>query len=107
MANISQTHFGEGDNVAGDKNVSNVYQSQDLAQAAKDIQSLLDQLSTQYPDENSALVGVRAVTEVESNPMLKERLIKAVKAGGTTAIEKLVDHPAVSIVMSAVKAALE
>ena len=107
MSNINQQHFGSGDNVAGDKNVSNLYNSQDLAQAAKDIQGLLDQLSTQYSEDGAVLIGAKAIAEVESNPTLKGRLVKAIKAGGTTALEKLVDHPAISIVVAAMKAGME
>ena len=104
MSNIYQSHSGDGDNVAGNKNISNVYNSQDLTQAAKDIQSLLSQLSQEYSSDSSALIGAKAIKQVEENPELKTRIIKAIKAGGAEALERLVDHPAVSIVVSAVKA---
>lgn len=107
MSNISQNHFGKGDNVAGDKNVSNIHNSQDLTQAAKEIQQLLIQLSQDHPYDSSALIGAKAITEVESKPLLKERIIKAIRAGGSTAVEKLVEHPAVSILLSAVNAGLD
>jgi internalin A len=105
MSNIYQNHSGSGDNVGGDKNISNVYNSQNLAQAAKDIKELLDQLSQEY--SSTAMVGAKAIEEVERNPTLKSRIINALKEGGTTALEKLVDHPAVSIVVAAVKGAMQ
>lgn len=107
VSNISQSHYGTGDNVAGDKNISNVHNSQDLAQAAKDIQNLLNQLSHEYSDDSNALIGARAIEVVETKPLLKERITKALRAGGSTALEKLVEHPAVSIVISAVNAGLD
>ena len=108
MANIYQSHAGNGDNVAGDKvagdkNVSNTY-SQDLTQAAKELQSLLNQLSQAYSNDSNMTIGIKAIEEVESSPKLKERVVKALRAGGETALEELVDHPAVSIVVAAIRA---
>ena len=41
---VTQTHSGSGNNVAGDMNITNNYNnSQDLTQAAAEIQSLLEQ----------------------------------------------------------------
>ena len=105
MSNIYQTHTGSGDNVAGDKNISHVTSSQNLTQAAKDIKELLEQLSQDYSSE--ALVGAKAIEEVERNPTMKSRIINALKEGGTTAIEKLVEHPAASIVIAAVKGGMQ
>lgn len=105
MSNIYQDHSGSGDNVAGDKNTSNVYNSQNLAQAAKDIKGLLDQLSQEYP--SVAIVGAKAIEEVERNPTFKSRIINALKEGGTTALEKLVDHPATSIIVAAIKGGMQ
>jgi internalin A len=105
MSNIYQNHSGSGDNVAGDKSISNVYNSQNLAQAAKDIKELLDQLSQSY--SSTAMIGAKAIEEVERNPTLKSRIVNALKEGGTTALEKLVDHPAVSIIVAAVKGGMQ
>ncbi|MDV3351894.1 COR domain-containing protein [Leptothoe sp. LEGE 181152] len=105
VSNTYQNHSGSGDNVAGDKNVSNIRNSQSLTQAAKDIQELLDQLSQDY--SNAALVGAKAIEEVERNPTLKTRLVNAIREGGTTAIEKLVEHPAASIIIAAVKGGMQ
>jgi uncharacterized protein YuzE len=79
--------------------------SQNLAQAAKDIKALLDQLSQEH--SSTAIVGAKAIEEVERNPTLKSQIIDALEEGGRTALEKLVDHPAVSIVVAAVKGAMQ
>ncbi|MEL6601716.1 MAG: COR domain-containing protein [Cyanobacteria bacterium J06614_10] len=105
MSNINQ--FGDGDNIAGDKVMrdkigTQINNSQNLAQAAQDIKELLNQLSKEYPN-NSAIVGAKAIEVIDSKPALKKRVINALKEAGSTALEKLVDHPAVSIVVAGAK----
>ena len=84
-----------------DKIGTQINNSQNLAQAAKDIKELLDQLSQEY--SNTAIVGVKAVEEIEQKPKLKARIINALKEAGSEALEKAVDHPAVSIVILTIK----
>ncbi|WP_375469323.1 COR domain-containing protein [uncultured Nostoc sp.] len=100
-------HSGYGDNVGGDKVMrdqigTQINNSQNLTQAAKDIKELLDQLSQKYPN-NTAIVGAKAIEEIERQPTLKARIINALKEAGAEALEKAVDHPAVSIVIAATK----
>jgi len=104
MSTVNQ--YGFGDNVGGDKVMrdkigTQINNSQNLAQAAKDIKELLDQLSQEY--SSTAMVGVKAVEEIEQKPKLKARIINALKEAGSEALEKAVDHPAVSIVIAATK----
>ncbi|MEH1845037.1 MAG: COR domain-containing protein, partial [Nostoc sp.] len=104
MSTVNQ--YGSGDNVAGDKVMrdkigTQINNSQNLAQAAKDIKELLNQLSQEY--SNTAIVGVKAVEEIERQPTLKARIVNALKEAGSEALEKAVDHPAVSIVIAATK----
>ncbi|MDZ7965310.1 MAG: COR domain-containing protein [Nostoc sp. DedSLP03] len=104
MSTVNQ--YGFGDNVGGDKVMrdkidTQINNSQNLAQAAKDIKELLDQLSQEY--FSTAMVGVKAVEEIEQKPKLKARIINALKEAGSEALEKAVDHPAVSIVIAATK----
>ncbi|WP_373525058.1 COR domain-containing protein, partial [Nostoc sp.] len=104
MSTVNQ--YGSGDNVGGDKVMrdkigTQINNSQNLAQAAKDIKELLDQLSQEY--SSTAIVGVKAVEEIERQPTLKARIVNALKEGGSEALEKAVDHPAISIVIAATK----
>ena len=101
MNNISQYHSGSGDNIARDKNTTNIYNSQNLTQAATDIKELLDQLSQDY--SSTAIVGAKAIEEIDRNPTLKQRVVTALKEAGAEALEKLVDHPAISIVVAGAK----
>ena len=78
-------------------------QRQSLAEAAKDIQQLLLQLSQTYPTTtptDKAVIATKAVEQIESNPTLKARIIKGLKAGGTEALKELIDHPAINILLA-------
>ncbi|MBD2247949.1 pentapeptide repeat-containing protein [Nostoc sp. FACHB-888] len=81
-------------------------QKQNLAQAAADIQQLLNQLSQTYPTATTSQrmsVVVKAVDEIENNPALKARVIGALKAGGTEAFKELIDHPLVNILLASIE----
>ncbi|WP_199313761.1 DUF4926 domain-containing protein [Leptolyngbya sp. FACHB-671] len=103
--------YGSGDNVAGDKVMGNkigtqINHSQNLAQAAKDIKDLLDQLDQDYDRSTptgQAMISAKAIEAIEQNPTLKTRVINALKEGGTTALESAIDHPAVKPVVAMIK----
>jgi len=107
--NINQ--YGFGDNIAGDKVLGNkigtqIINSQNLTQAAKDIKDLLDQLDKDY-DRNTptgqTMINAKAIESIENNPSLKDRLFKAIEEGGSAALEQLVDHPAIKILVATYK----
>jgi uncharacterized protein YjbI with pentapeptide repeats len=81
----------------------NSEQKQNLAEAAAEIQQLLNQLGQTYPT-NTPLEKQVAVTEalkqIDNNPTLKARVIGALKSGGTEALKELVDHPLVNILLA-------
>jgi uncharacterized protein YjbI with pentapeptide repeats len=81
-------------------------QPQSLAQAAADIQMLLKQLEQTYPTTTTSqqmVVAAEAINRIESNPLLKERVINAVKSGGLAAFEKAIDNPAGAFIVGAIK----
>jgi len=103
--------FGSGDNIAGDKVMGNkidtqINNSQNLAQAAKDIKELLDQLDKDY-DRNTltgqAMINAKAIEAIDKNPRLKDRIVNALKEGGSSALEELVDYPAIKILVATLK----
>jgi len=59
------------------------------------------------PSESYPLTEIPAqsVEKIKQNPQMKERVMGALKSGSKTALEKLVDHPAVSIVLAAIEGA--
>jgi hypothetical protein len=110
MSNTIHQH-GFGDNVAGDKVMGNkigtqINNSQNLAQAAKDIKDLLDQLDRDYDrttPTGQAMISAKTIEAIENNPTLKARVINALKEGGTTALETAIDHPAIKPVVAMLK----
>ncbi|NEO66813.1 MAG: hypothetical protein F6J98_43175 [Moorea sp. SIO4G2] len=80
-------------------------QKQNLADAAAEIQELLQQLEQSYPTStplDKQVVVTEALKRIESNPSLKARVIGALKVGGTEAIKELVDNPLINILLAAV-----
>ncbi|NEO52523.1 MAG: hypothetical protein F6K54_05235 [Okeania sp. SIO3B5] len=80
-------------------------QKQNLAEAAKEIQQLLQQLSkpnySATPTENAIIVG-EVMQEIEKNPSLKSRIIEGLKQGGKEAFKELINHPAVNILIATI-----
>lgn len=106
MSNITQSHTGSGDNVAGDKNTTNNYNSQDLKQAAADIQALLEQLEQTYPTNTTPgkmAIATEAIERIDNDPKLTQRILSALKAGSISAFEQLLNHPAASFFLSALE----
>jgi hypothetical protein len=110
MSNINQYGFGDnvaGDKVMGDKIGTQINNSQDLVQAARDIKVLLDQLSIDYPSDSPRVLGAKAVDEVEKSPELKFRILRGVKAGSFAALEKMIDHPVAKFFIEGAKEVLK
>ncbi len=106
MTNITQSHSGSGDNVGRDKNITNTYNSQDLTQAAADIQALLEQLEQTYPTNTTTgkmAIATEAIQRIDNDPKLAPRILSALKAGGTSALDSLLDHPAASFAIAALE----
>lgn len=86
-------------------------QKQNLVEAAKEIQELLDQLSQTYPPttyaQKRAVVNQAIEQEIKHNPTFKARLRAALKAGGIEALKAIFNHPAVSIPIETIKGWIE
>ncbi len=81
-------------------------QRQTLAEAAAEIQKLLEQLSQTYSTDTvleRMQLATEAVTRIESNPNLMQRLVSSLQAGGVSALEQLLNHPAASFVIAALE----
>jgi internalin A len=94
----------QGDAVAGDKTVNNYHQN--LAESAKEIQALIEQLAKTYPTDTRAAKNGFAdeiVKQIDTNPAITNRLLSATKAGGVAAIEQFLNHPAVSFIVAAIE----
>lgn len=107
-----QGNFGIGVNqgeISGNAKIAGVFKEdkqQDLAEAAAQIQALLEQLSQTYPTntrKGKMIIAGEAVEEIEKNPQLTQRLLSAAKAGSLAAIESMLNHPAASFVIAALE----
>jgi hypothetical protein len=104
---------GVAGNVAGDFMVSSL--NPNIATAAQEIQSLLEQLAQGNPaiigKQEQAIVLNTLQQEIKRNPTLKSRLLSALKAGGAEALkialEKFFNSPLVSISVETVKGWIE
>ena len=86
--------------------INNEAEQKNLADAAQEIQQLLEQLSQTYPTntskEKNIVVG-EAVDKIEQNPRLKTKVINALKAGGIEAFQEAINHPLVNILMATIE----
>jgi DNA-binding response OmpR family regulator len=85
-------------------------QRQNLAEAAAEIQLLLQQLEQAYPTNTplqKQIVVTEALRQIESNPTLEAQVIGIMKAGGTKVLKGLLDHPLVNILLAALEGSEE
>jgi len=94
----------------GDRNVAHVtqnnYSQQNLTDAAREIQQLLDQLAESYPTNTQAeklAVVTKAVEKIENDPSWKNRVVSAIKSGGTEGIKELLDNPLANILLAVIE----
>lgn len=97
------------DTVKGDQitNQYNYASEQNLAEAATQIQQLLNQLAQTNPTTNEVTVANAIQQEIKQNPTLKQRLRSALKAGGIEALKAIFNHPLVSIPIETIKGWVE
>ena len=49
------------------------------------------------------MITAKVVDAIDKNPTLKTRIVNGLKEGGLTALEELVDHPAVKPIVAMLK----
>lgn len=117
MSNSKSVYTGGGDyreiNTAGGKYVENTgtyyenfNQSQSLTEVATEIQKLLEQLSQTDPTNTTTEkmeIAIKTIEQIESDSTLTQRILSAAKAGGVSALESFLNHPAASFVISALE----
>ena len=78
---------------------------QNLAEAAAEIQQLLNQLAQTNPTTDAVIEAVHQ--KIKTDPTLKARLLAALKAGGLEALKAIFNNPAFSIPAETIKGFLE
>lgn len=107
-ANVANFANQVSDNARQQANQYNytVEQQQNLTEAAAEIQQLLEQLSQTYSTDTVSgrmQVATETVSRIEGNANLTQRVISAIQAGGISALEQLLNHPAASFVIAALE----
>ncbi len=106
-ANVANFSNQVNDNARQQANQYNSsLETKSLADAAKEIQSLLDQLSQSYPVDTTAAkctFASQAIQRIDDDPSLTQRILSALGAGSTSALAQLLNHPAASFVISALE----
>lgn len=86
--------------------IINEAEQRNLAEAAAEIQQLLEQLDKSYPSDTMSgrmQIATEAISQIENDSDLMTRILSALKAGGVSAFEQFLNHPAASFVMGALE----
>ncbi|MBW4568068.1 MAG: CHAT domain-containing protein [Tolypothrix carrinoi HA7290-LM1] len=107
--NIHIVSGNYNERIEGDYIQGNNYENgrhQDLADAAAEIQKLLEQLDKSYPTDTTLgkmQVAAETIKAIENNPKRAQRVTSALKAGSIQALAQLLNHPAASFVIDALE----
>jgi len=99
-----------GDKVGRDKIGTQINNSPNLAQAAKEIKELLDQLSEEYnpnTEKGQNLIKDEAINAIKKDSTLQQKIVNALKEGSVTALEEAINHPIAKVIIATVKGGLE
>ncbi|NEO09923.1 pentapeptide repeat-containing protein [Moorena sp. SIO3I8] len=108
--NVGGNYVERAESVSSQQSYANQtnYEEADknLAEAAAEIQQLMEQLSQNNPTTTSKekmIVVSEVVDQIENNPTLKAKVVNALKAGGVEAFKETLDHPLVNILMATIE----
>ena len=105
-------HTGGGnynERIEGDYIQGNYYaagEKQTLAEAAEEIQALLEQLEKSYPTDTTTgkmALATETIQRIDNNRNLTERILSALQVGSIKAFEQFLSHPAASFVVGALE----
>ncbi|MDY7049561.1 MAG: hypothetical protein RPG89_13335 [Microcystis panniformis WG22] len=85
---------------------NNPSDAQDIDEVAQEIHSLLQHLEKSFPTNTTSSqisLVAEAVKRIENQPILKQRIVAALKQGGIKAFEKAIDHPVASFFVGVVE----
>ncbi|MEM7759523.1 MAG: hypothetical protein AAF298_15565 [Cyanobacteria bacterium P01_A01_bin.40] len=84
----------------------NEIERQNLVKAAAEIQALLKQLEQTYDTtttEGKMAIAAQAIELINNDSTLARLIFSALKAGGISPLEQLIDHPAASLIFAALE----
>ena len=106
MLDINQFHYGSGDNVGRDKNISNVQESPELIQTIENIQTLLAKLEQTYNPNTTTgkmTIATKAIEHIEQNKSLSTRVLSALEKGGAAWLQAKLINPSASFLVAALE----
>ncbi|MBD2169317.1 hypothetical protein H6G04_33695 [Calothrix membranacea FACHB-236] len=99
--------ISDSPNIQGDNNIIGERKTSNGSDLKAEIQEVLN-LYDKNPVTRDEVVATVAIKEhIKKNPSLKQRLINALKAGGTEGLKQIFQHPGVSISIETIKGFLE
>ncbi|MEM9808081.1 MAG: pentapeptide repeat-containing protein [Cyanobacteria bacterium P01_D01_bin.56] len=98
VQNLASVNSGSGIVETVNQANSGLRGEQLMTETAREVKCLLDQLSKDY--SSHLQIAAQAELEIHKQPALRKKIISALKAGGKTAIEKLIQHPAAAILLA-------
>jgi hypothetical protein len=102
-----QGNFVQGDNSGSISYSSASTSNQEESKAiAAEIQSILDGLSIKNPGKEVTLqmqIATATIQALQHDKSLKQKIVSALKSGGTAAIGQFLNHPAASFVIAALE----
>ena len=115
--NIESQNYGSIINTSRDFNANlgdSIYveEKQSLAEAAKEIQELLEQLDRTYSQNKTAqemtnaekmTLALKVIEQIQSDQTLKLKIINALEPGRTEALSELLNHPAGNFITAAIE----
>jgi uncharacterized protein YjbI with pentapeptide repeats len=97
QSNMGIGHVSGGE-LKDNKIAGTIYEAPNpsLAHAAAEIRDLLTELEKSYPTTTTIeqmTIATEAIKRIEANPDQKKRIVNALKSGGVSAFEKVLDNP--------------
>jgi hypothetical protein len=98
-----------GDVSATENSINNNSMNQQIIEdAIQEIKTLIDRLEKDSVSSNTTAgkmrVAAELIKEIDQNPSIRQKIVKAIKVGGIKAIEQALNHPAPSFVIGALEA---
>ena len=101
ITNFDGTHHGNQTGI-----VHNYASEQNLVEATKEVQQIIEQLSQTNPTTTEAVTEA-IHQEIKKNPTFKARLKGAFKGGGLEALKAIFNHPLFNIPAETIKGFIE
>ncbi|BAY42731.1 hypothetical protein SAMD00079811_03090 [Scytonema sp. HK-05] len=105
ISDVSDSPITQGENIT--TNITKSNSNNTPIDLKAEIRKTLDELAKNPITQKEAVATEAIKEEIKANPTLKQRLLNALKEGGTEALKVIFEHPVVSISIETIKGFLE